>query len=234
MKRELLPTGNKAFPVVTDSFLTRLPPGPDGYLIAIRFDDSDVRVRDLVAFLNLVDGAYARSFPKGIYSYAHRPTAQLSIERIQPGSAILQFPFEQLGDIEIWRMILLYLVVRTGPSILKGEAAKNWAEAGKAAGEALNVWTGIANSWPQVREQWRLSRRQKTFIRGVIRTDPLFEDLADRQRDLLTEAVAEILVQEEHNLRGAARFSARHVLEVAVKARRKSADSMERPRRPPR
>ena len=65
-----------------------------------------------------------------------------------------------------------YLVLRTGPSILKGEAAKNWAEAAKSLGEAALVWSEVGAHVSSSRTYARLRRRRYSAIRSIIQADP--------------------------------------------------------------
>ena len=136
----IVPSNVAAVSRVQDHVLSRLD-NERAIALEIRFDDRSVSARDLAAYLTLLDAAFGRTDPSGFRSYSLRTRDHLSIDRLQSGSTILELLLTELRNIEPWRFIVVYLVLRTGPSILKGEAAKNWAEAAKSLGEAASVWS---------------------------------------------------------------------------------------------
>lgn len=189
-------------------------------VLEIRFDDRSVSARDLAAYLALLDGAFGRTDPRGFRSYSLRARDHLAINRLQSGSTILEFLLAELGNIELWRIIVVYLVVRTGPSILTGEAAKNWAEAVKTSVETAQLWSDFRAALQLDRTRARLRRRQRSAIRRIIRADPLFEGLSGRDANVLVGLVEEVLVAERSHLPAAARFDKAHVREVALRIQR--------------
>ena len=217
--RSIVPTNLAAVSRVQDHVLSRLDNGR-AIVLEIRFDDRSVSARDLAAYLALLDGAFGRTDPSGFRSYSLRARDHLSIDRFQTGSTILELLLAKLGNIDPWRFILVYLVVRTGPSILRGEAAKNLAEAAKTLGEAALVWSDVRARVFSSRTRARLRRRQRSAIRSIIQADPLFEGLSRPDVDVLVRLVEEVLVAERNHLPAAARFDA-HVLEVAVRIQRR-------------
>ena len=218
--RSIVPSNVAAVSRVQEHVLSRLG-NERAIVLEIRFDDRSVSARDLAAYLTLLDGAFGRTDPRGFRSYSLRARDHLSIDRLQSGSTILELLLAELGNIALWRFIVLYLVVKTGPSILKGEAAKNWAEAGKSLGEAALVWLDVRARVSSSRARARLRRRQRSAIRSIIQTDPLFEGLARRDVDVLVQLVAEVLVAEGSHLPAAARFDDAHVFEVTLRIQRR-------------
>ena len=218
--RSIVPSNVAAVSRVQEHVLSRLG-NERAIVLEIRFDDRSVSARDLAAYLTVLDGAFGRTDPRGFRSYSLRARDHLSIDRLQSGSTILELLLAELGNIALWRFIVLYLVVKTGPSILKGEAAKNWAEAGKSLGEAALVWLDVRARVSSSRARARLRRRQRSAIRSIIQTDPLFEGLARRDVDVLVQLVAEVLVAEGSHLPAAARFDDAHVIEVALRIQRR-------------
>ena len=218
--RSIVPSNFAAVSRVQDHVLSRLD-NERAIVLEIRFNDRSVSARDLAAYLTLLDGAFGRTDPSGFRSYSLRVGDHLSINRFQSGSTILELLLAKLGDIELWRIIVVYLVVRTGPSILRGEAAKNWAEAAKTLGEAAQVWLDVRARVSSSRTRARLRRRQRSAIRSIIQADPLFEGLSRRDVDVLVLLVEEVLVAERSHLPAAARFDKAHVIEVALRTQRR-------------
>lgn len=177
--------------------------------LEIRFDDRSVSARDLAAYLTLLDAAFGRTDPRGFRSYSLRARDHLSIDRLRSGSTILEL-LAELGKIELWRVIVAYLVMKTGPSILTGEAAKNF-------GEAALVWLDVGARVSSSLTRAQLRRRQRSAIRRIVQADPLFEGVARRDVDVLVRLVEDVLVAEGSHLPAASRFGAAHVIEVALR-----------------
>ena len=219
----IVPTNVTAISRVQDHVLSRLD-NERAIVLEIRFDDRSVSARDLAAYLTLLDGAFGRTDPKGFRSYSLRARDHLSIDRLQSGSTVLELLLAELGNIELWRFIVVYLVLRTGPSMLSGEAAKNWAEAAKSFGEAALVWSDVGGDVSTVRTRAQLRRRERSAIRSIIQADPLFEGLARSDVDVLVRLVDEVLAAEGSHLLAAARFDHAHVIEVALRIQRRRPD----------
>ena len=216
----IVPSNVAAVSRVQDHVLSRLD-NERAIVLEIRFDDRSVSARDLAAYLALLDAAFGRTDPSGFRSYSLRTRDHLSIDRLQSGSTILEFLLAKLGNIEPWRFIVVYLVAKTGPSMLRGEAAKNWAEAAKSLGEAALVWSDVGARVSSSRTRVRLRRRRRSAIRSIIQADPLFEGLARPDVDVLVGLVEEVLVAEGSHLPAAARFNDAHAIEVALRVQRR-------------
>ncbi len=216
--RSIVPSNFAAVSRVQDHVISRLD-NERAIVLQIRFDDCSVSARDLAAYLALLDGAFGRTDPRGFRSYSLRVDDHLSINRLQSASTILEL-LARLGDIELWRIVVVYLVMRTGPSILTGEAAKNWAEAVKALSEVAQGWLDRLSP-SGVRA---LRRRQRSAIRSIIQADPLFEGLSRPDVDVLVLLVEQVLVAERSHLPAATRFDKAHVIEVALRSQRRRSD----------
>ncbi len=59
----------------------------DSYIeLSIRIADEDLTIRDLSAFLDLIDSIYGRLSENGLLSYARREHGHLKINKLQKGS----------------------------------------------------------------------------------------------------------------------------------------------------
>lgn len=179
-------------------------------LLEIESDDTDLRVRDLAAFLSLIDSAFGRLDEAGYLSYAHRPDDQLHITAVKGGSTKYEIAVLVLEYLHMWQTIVTFAVVTCLPSIISGRAAKNWAEAYRAAGEGRAIWKGGA-------DEAQLSRRQKAVIREVLRSDPVLGSLSKNDSNRLARAVEHVLSMEHGQVNRAARFSREHVRSVALR-----------------
>jgi hypothetical protein len=100
--------------------------------LSIRVRDLDLSARDFSLYLSFLDGVYGRLDPAGFRSYVQQQDRRLSIARVRHGSTILDFVFDLLRQEEVWRGLMLYIIAKAVPTIIRGEAAKNWAEAAQA------------------------------------------------------------------------------------------------------
>lgn len=179
----------------------------------------DLTARDFAAYLRLMDSAYGRTWPEGFLSYSHRPDSQLQISSVRDDSWVLEVLKELNTPENLWGIVLAYLVLRTGPKLIVGEAARNWGEAVKSWGEALQVWGDLfERRWGEPRRDppARLVRAQRRRLRQIIKSDPKFSELDSDDIDRLAEAVEHVLVYERDNLKAASRFAASAVIAVEL------------------
>ena len=202
------------------SWLTR---GVAEYEFIISFSAGGYTVRELNAYLELWEAAYGRVFPDGYRSYAAQPREHIRIDQIRLGSTELVVALANLGDVELWQLIISYVVIRSLPSIIKGEAAKNWAEAAVRSADAVEKWSGIANRAVRRRQSRapRFTRAQRAELRRIITADPLFRDLPARFVREIINAVEAILAAESERLPSAMRFAEEHVRAVAIREKRR-------------
>ena len=218
--RSIVPSNIAAISRVQDHVFSRID-DELAIVLEIRFTERAVSARDLASYLTLLDGAFGRTDPSGFRSYSLRARDHLSITRLQSGSTILEFLLSELDSIEPWRLIIVYLVLRTGPAMLKGEAAKNWAEAAKSFGEAVSVWSDIGARVSSFRARTQLRRLRYSALRNIIQADQWFEELDRHDVDVLVRLVDEVLVAERSHLPAASRFDEAHVIDVALRIHRK-------------
>jgi hypothetical protein len=207
--------------------------------LSLRFRDQDISVRELTAYLDLLDGAYGRVDPHGFRSYALTQHRHLRIAQIAHGSVDLRFLFDILTPAQLSGAMTMYLIAKAGPSIIKGEAAKNWMEATKAGMEAYRLWRPITDFRrvesreqdlqalpPRDRETdqpppLKLTRAQRKELNDLLQGDPYFSGLSERHRREVIRVVQGILGAERQRLSLAQRFAADQVIEVVLRRRRR-------------
>ncbi len=194
--------------------------------LSVRARDELLNVREFAAYLSLLDGLYGRLDPLGYRSYSHALSRQLRIDRVGRGSLDLILLFNLVSEVETWRVLLLFLVVRAGPGILRGEAAKNWAEAIKTGIEAYQLLASGPDRGPSTKPAERLSpraetvnplrctRRQRAELKQLMREDPQFSQLSERHKGQIISLIEAVLNQERHKLPAAVRFADEYVVEV--------------------
>jgi hypothetical protein len=124
-------------------------------------------------------------------------------------------------------MALMYLIIKTGPAILDGRAAKNWTSAIKTAVETRRLLRpsqrGSATTSNRrtlsIRHEppWRFSRDQRDLLYEVMEADPMFNSLTRAQRRDLIRAVEGLLGQDPQLLPGAHRFAAEALVSAVLR-----------------
>ncbi len=241
MDRSLSPTlPNAAFRALTASFSDTFPIKGDLEL-SIRLRNERLSVREFSVYLMFLDGLYGRIDPIGFRSYAQQAQRQLTIRHIKQGSIDLRFLFDRLQEVEVWRALVLYVIARVGPAILKGDVLKNWAEAAKAAVETHRMLyppqpeappraiippetnlgveglNAVRRDDSDQRVQVKLSRHQRKELRQFLREDPRFSKLSDRHIREVINLIEQLLSEERHHIPAAIRFSEKYVLEVSLR-----------------
>jgi hypothetical protein len=121
--------------------------------LIVRTDCRDLPVRDLAAYLQLIDNVYGRLQPSGFRSYVMRPTDYLRVEEVRSGS------------LELPPIIGVWLFLKYGPPAAESLAkAYDSVQQGLLAGEKRK----------QVRQQMErdeklaaLSERRRDDLAGL-------------------------------------------------------------------
>ncbi len=159
--------------------------------LIVRTDCQDLALRDMAAYLQLIDHVYGRLQPRGFRSYAMRPAQYLRVEQVRSGSVELVIP-EILKDLPL--IAVVWLCLKYLPP----------------AAESL------AKAFDSV-QQGMLARENRQRIRKKMERDERLAALPDERRDDLAALVAAILEQDESLVPKACRFSEDHVVDVALR-----------------
>ncbi len=161
--------------------------------LSIMIDESDLRIRDLVAFLELIDRTYGRLSPQGLRSYAHKREDQIQVTEVRPGSLEIIFS-EVLTNLDkITIIIALQLLLKYLPDLLKS----------------------LAIAFREF-EEARYIHLRREHLQNQIANDPALASLEKRDRDELAEFLDELIVKERRNLPAVLRFAQQHVREVSL------------------
>jgi len=163
--------------------------------LSIRIDDRDIALRDMSAFLELVDRTYGRLSEKGLQSYARKEHGHLKVQELRKGSweLILQ---EAISSGYSHALILAYLAVKYLPSAIES----------------------LANSYNQV-EQGRLARQQRKRIRAEMEQDEVISKLSKTRRYQIADLVDYLHEKEKDRLHRAVRFARQRLLSVGIRIR---------------
>ncbi len=204
--------------------------GDAPFIMSVRVDDTDLCIRDFAAYLALIDGAWGRTSLSGYRQYARAPQELLHITEVRHGSTQLLIALPDLSEIGIWRTLILYLIARIGPSLLKGEAAKNWAEAARAASETYRIWNPLTptENAPSVEvtsraepiaQKLQINAAQRRELNDLLEADEYFTSLNTRHRRIVVRALLSILGAERHRLAAVHRFVSKSLLSVTLRRR---------------
>jgi len=162
--------------------------------LSIVLEGRSLNLRDLAAYLSLIDETYGRLSPSGIYAYSHRPKEQLEIDSVSHGSLELKF-FETISNTHgIRALILVFLILKYLPNIIEvlSKAYKNYQEA-------------------------RLFRERRKMLREQVRRDRDLEALSDLRKNQVVELVDTLLVRVHRHLPKASNFARKSVRHVRIR-----------------
>lgn len=107
--------------VVSDLHRLLIPEDADPSMLlclSVVLEGTSLNLRELAAYLALIDGAYGRLSPSGIYAYSHRPKEQLEIDSVSHGSLELKF-LELIGNTHgVQTLLLVFLLLKYLPRSL--------------------------------------------------------------------------------------------------------------------
>jgi hypothetical protein len=167
--------------------------------LVLNISADDITIRDLNAFLELIDHVYGRLSPKGFRSYSLRKYRQLKISRIEQGS--LQLVIETVVSFarELDIIIILWLSLKYLPQASQGFAT------------AYNQY-----------EQGRLARETRKRIRNEMEVDDKLRNLTTEQRRDLAMLIDHLFKRDSKKLPRAIRFATSKLNKVYLRIRKKN------------
>lgn len=159
--------------------------------LIVRTDCRDLALRDMAAYLQLIDHVYGRLQPAGFRSYAMRPAQYLRVERVRSGSVELVIP-EILKGVPL--IAIVWLCLKYLPPAVES----------------------LAKAYDSV-QQGLLARESRKQIGRRVEQDERLAALPEERRDDLVALVDAILQKDQSLVSKAARFSEEHVVDVELR-----------------
>jgi len=157
--------------------------------LSIVLEGTSLNLRELAAYLSLIDKTYGRLSPSGIYAYSHRPGEQLEIDSVSHGSLELKF-LELIDNAPgIQALLFVFLILKYLPGVSK--AYKDYQEG-------------------------RLVRERRKMLREQVRRDRDLAALSDSRKNQVVELVDTLLVQVHCHLPRATNFARKSVRHVRI------------------
>lgn len=186
----------------------RLLPGeedlPGRTTLRLRVRDERIGVRELGAYLSLIDRLYGRLRPGGLRSYAQLASEQLRFRRIASAdSAVLEIE-EEVEWARPWRIAILYLALKLLPAVVDGSAS--WAEAARSLRDGTRTGT----------VQVGLFSAADGSLRGRLGEEPELADMRPSVLEALAAFLEDLYAAEGDALPPALRFAQAAVLDVAL------------------
>ncbi len=166
--------------------------------VTIRIKEDNVSVRDMSAFLELIDHIYGRLTQVGFQTYARRTYGYLSFSKIRKGSweLVLETVLRHLKQSEI--LIVIWLAIKYLPHVLQAGAT------------AYNQY-----------EQARLARENRKRIRQEMEEEEELRSLPTHRRKQLATLLEILFSRETDKLPRAKRFAKRSIKDVQIEIQRK-------------
>ena len=162
--------------------------------LRIKISDEQLVLRDLSAFLDLIDRMYRRVSREGFASYSHRQYGHLEITKIRNGSRelILDAVISQNSD-KAPLLVVIWLAVKYLPPAVHSAAS------------AYHEY-----------EKGRLVRKQRKDIRQALETDGVLDKLpANRKREIVN-FLDSLYALEGRKINKAAKFKDRSLIDIDI------------------
>jgi len=165
--------------------------------LVIRTSDRDLSIRDLSAFLDLIDSLYGRLSPKGFRSYARRERGHIEIWRLEPGSweLVLETLLSRFQYPEI--LLVIWMALKYLPRAVQS----------------------VATAYNQI-EQGRLARQSRKRIRAEMDADEKLRSISPERRRELARLIDILYEREAVKLPRAVRFARAKLIDVVIRVRR--------------
>ena len=165
--------------------------------LLIKISEENISIRDLSAFLELIDHIHGRLTPEGLRSYARREYGHLKISKIQKGSwqLVIESALSYLKQSEV--ILIIWLALKYLP------------QASQTIASAYNQY-----------EQGRLARENRKRIRMEMEDDEKLRNLSPKHRRDLIALLDILYAKEAGKLTRASRFARKAVLGVHISFRR--------------
>jgi hypothetical protein len=162
--------------------------------LSVILDDSSINLRELAAYLSLIDYIYGSLSPQGIFAYSQQRARQLNVHEFRQGSVELEFVEFISNTQHIQALLLTFLILKYFPGIVESlsTAYKNY-------------------------EEGRLLRARRKMLRGQISNDLDVEMLSKSRKDQLTLVIDELLVRSWRFLPKASRFARTYVRKIGIR-----------------
>lgn len=197
MKNLPIKTPDSALRDLRNAYIPTDTPEGSFLELSIRIADEDLTIRDLSAFLDLIDRIYGRLSEKGLPSYARREHGHLKINKLQKGSWELLLQ-EVITSGYSHALIVILLAVKYLPPAVQS----------------------FATSYNQV-EQGLLARQNRKRIRVEMERDENLASLSNERRNQLSELVEYLHEKEKEKLHRAIRFTQKRLLSINVRVKSK-------------
>ncbi len=158
--------------------------------LIVRTDCCDLPIRDLAAYLQLIDNMYGRLQPSGFRSYVMRPTDYLRVEEVRSGS--LELVISEILEAAP-PIVVVWLCLKYCPP-----AAESLAKAYDSVQQGL------------------LAREKRKQIRQQLDRDEKLATLSQRRRTDLAALAEAVLEKDQALIARAFRFSEEHVVSVSL------------------
>ena len=176
----------------------------DKLQLKIVFKSEDVNLRELAAYLLLIDRCYGRSISEnGLATYSHRRSEQLVARTLRAGSIETELVELALSPNGL-ALTALWLLLKYMPPVIKA-----LPEGAKQLAEAYNAY-----------EDGRLKRENRRQLRNQIKNDPTVGSLEKPAQEKLIPLLENLLERDTHLFNAAGRFSDEYVKYLELKVLR--------------
>lgn len=166
--------------------------------LSIRVACGDIAIRDLSAYLDIIDRVYGRLSEKGLISYARKEHGHLKINDMRQGSWELLIR-EAVTSGYSHALIIVYLAIKYLPPAIQSIAV------------AYNNY-----------EQGRLARINRKRIKAEMENDIRLKNLSNNRMNQLARLIEYLHERESEKINRAIKFARKGLLDVEIRIKKES------------
>jgi hypothetical protein len=192
--------------------------------LMVHADVSGARLRDFAAYLTLVDRAYGRISPFGLWTYSRRPAEQLRVSQVRQGSIELIIEKILETSSQASPLIFLYLLFKYFPGIVKAasEGYRNYEDGRLSRAKRKEIEKRDTSSGQRLIKEndTRKSQSQtqiKKIVDDIISKESNLSNVNDEMREEITNILEEVTRYDRQLQQGAERFTVEYVKEIRIR-----------------
>jgi hypothetical protein len=174
---------------VTSLFVPEIAYSGNTVELKIVIDDADLNIRELSAYLAIIDEVYGRFAHGGLRSYVQDESKQLRIEKLKQGSLEVYIVELVTRATDAWPLIIVFLFLKYLPN--------------------------VADTYKKY-EEGRLIRERRKKLRAAIKQDHTMKQLSPRRVNQLVILLDDLRLAEHEHLPSATKFAVRHVKSLQI------------------
>ena len=171
--------------------------------LSIKFESEHINIREMAAYLEVLDHFYGRMRPKGIRSYAQLRKDQLKIKTAKSGSIEIIFS-DIIINFESIDLLLIYILLKPLKSLII---------------IPTTMLSDVASAYNNY-ESGRLKRARRKLIKAAIEQDETLSKIPVKMKPKVIQFLDHFYKLESPKIAAAARFAGKYVKNIYIRIKK--------------